>query len=77
MPDDKTPMRPHVRPAPVVVRSGLASTGPKFPPPLPRRETPLGLGAKGALAPLGRFTVADPKTFQTDEPPTASRATPA
>lgn len=49
--DERTPVAPHPRPAPVVVRSGER---PKGPPPLPpraavRMPTPKG----GTLAPLG------------------------
>ena len=73
--DERTPVRPHARPAPVVVRAGTAK---REPPPLPprpaaRATTPLG----GTLAPLGRVEVPGPEVFATDERPTASRATEA
>lgn len=66
---EKTPTRPHERPAPVVVRSG---TLPKQPPPLPTRTT---TAPGGVLAPLGkavprpegREPVPYPTVYQTDE----------
>ena len=73
--DERTPVAPHARPAPVVVRAGEVPQGP---PPLPPRPAPRAPTPKGGtLAPLARVPVPGPDTFASDEPPTASRATAA
>jgi len=70
--DERTPVAPHPRPSPVVVRSGDA---PKGPPPLPPRASPRAQTPKGGtLAPLGPRIEPDP--FPDEEAPTPSSAAP-
>ena len=85
--DERTPIAPHARPSPVVVRAGQGGDVrpwvhmPPSSPALPTRAaTPKG----GTLAPLGAVRVTPtaahpvpgPEVFSADEEPTASRATP-
>lgn len=62
--DERTPVAPHARPAPVVVRSGEAAKGP---PPLPPRGAPRAPTPKGGTLAAARFP---------SEPPTSPRGTP-